>query len=55
MNTQLYSEREGAFFQPDDYITRGQHFHDEAFRLWQLEEGRASLKNLQALAVLYPG
>ncbi|CAD0089810.1 unnamed protein product, partial [Aureobasidium vineae] len=40
---------------PDDYITRGQHFHDEAFRLWHLEEGRASLRNLQALSVLYPG
>ncbi|CAD0114866.1 unnamed protein product, partial [Aureobasidium uvarum] len=40
---------------PDDYITRGQHFHDEAFRLWYLEEGRASLKNLQGLSVLYPG
>lgn len=51
----LWSEHEGAFFQPDDYITRGQHFHDEAFRLWQLEEGRASLTNLQALAILYPG
>ncbi|KAI4723345.1 hypothetical protein E4T48_00472 [Aureobasidium sp. EXF-10727] len=51
----LYSEKEGAFFQPDDYITRGQHFHDEAFRLWHLEEGRASLTNLQALSVLYPG
>ncbi|KAI5209046.1 hypothetical protein E4T39_01043 [Aureobasidium subglaciale] len=51
----LYSEREGAFFQPDDYLTRGQQFHDEAFRLWQLEEGRATLKNLQALAIMYPG
>ncbi|KAI5254879.1 hypothetical protein E4T42_02115 [Aureobasidium subglaciale] len=51
----LYSEREGAFFQPDDYLTRGQQFHDEAFRLWQLEEGRATLTNLQALAIMYPG
>ncbi|KAI5276267.1 hypothetical protein E4T47_00937 [Aureobasidium subglaciale] len=51
----LYSEREGAFFQPDDYLTRGQQFHNEAFRLWQLEEGRATLTNLQALAIMYPG
>lgn len=50
---QLYSEQEGAFFQPDDYMTRGQHFHDEAFRLWHLEEGRASIRNVQALCILF--
>ncbi|THW69905.1 hypothetical protein D6D25_00779 [Aureobasidium pullulans] len=49
----LYSEQEGAFFQPDDYMTRGQHFHDEAFRLWHLEEGRASIRNVQALCILF--
>lgn len=52
-HAQLNSEQEGVFYHVDDYMTRGQHFHDEAFRLWQLEEGRASLSNLQALCVLF--
>lgn len=36
----------------DDFITRGQHFYDEALRLWLLEEGRSSLANLQALVLM---
>ena len=50
---QLHSEHEVAFLRSDhDRITRGQHFHDEAVRLWMLEEGRPKLTNMQALCVL---
>lgn len=33
-------------------ITRGEHFCREALRLWLVEEGRESITNLQALAIL---
>nr|OQO30388.1 hypothetical protein B0A51_02348 [Rachicladosporium sp. CCFEE 5018] len=46
------SEHPAAFVHTDDFISRGEHFHDEALRLWLLEEGRASLTNLQALIIL---
>lgn len=50
---QLHSEHDVAFSSDaKDRITRGQHFHDEAIRLWNLEEGRPSLTNIQALCVL---
>ncbi|KAK6434449.1 hypothetical protein LTR95_009366 [Oleoguttula sp. CCFEE 5521] len=46
------SEHPAAFLHTDDFISRGEHFHYEALRLWLLEEGRASLTNLQALVIL---
>ncbi|KAK0254365.1 hypothetical protein LTS16_014100 [Friedmanniomyces endolithicus] len=48
----LHVDYQDAFVQPGDLPTRGEHFHDEALHLWLLEEGRASVTNLQALAVL---
>ena len=48
----MNSEHEAAFGEPGNYITRGLQFHEEALRLWLLEEGRPSLTNVQALVVL---
>ncbi|KAF2169515.1 hypothetical protein M409DRAFT_52055 [Zasmidium cellare ATCC 36951] len=49
----LQSEHEVAFSgEGRDRITRGRHFHDEALRLWALEEYRPSLTNIQALCIL---
>ncbi|KAH9828416.1 GAL4-like Zn(II)2Cys6 (or C6 zinc) binuclear cluster DNA-binding domain [Teratosphaeria destructans] len=48
----LYAEYDAAFVQPDEYVTRGQHFHEEALRLWVLENGQANVANLQALLIL---
>ncbi|KAK0345930.1 hypothetical protein LTR59_008974 [Friedmanniomyces endolithicus] len=48
----LHVDYQDAFVQPGDLPTRGKHFHDEALHLWLLEAGRASVTNLQALAVL---
>ncbi|KAF2767472.1 hypothetical protein EJ03DRAFT_149372 [Teratosphaeria nubilosa] len=48
----LYAEYDEAFVQPDEYVTRGQHFHEEALRLWVLENGQANVVNLQALLIL---
>ncbi|KAK4497562.1 hypothetical protein PRZ48_012013 [Zasmidium cellare] len=49
----LHSEHEVAFSgEGRDRITRGLHFHDEALRLWALEEYRPSLTNIQALCIL---
>ncbi|OQV10558.1 Fungal Zn2-Cys6 binuclear cluster domain-containing protein [Cladophialophora immunda] len=36
-----YSDLPGAFSDPDDPDTWGEHFYDEARRLWDREEGRA--------------
>ncbi|ETI21950.1 hypothetical protein G647_06020 [Cladophialophora carrionii CBS 160.54] len=47
-----YSDLAGAFADPDDPETWGEHFYDEAKRLWDREEGRASLINLQGLYLL---
>ena len=50
---QLHSEHDAAFSEPSrDRIARGQNFHDEAIRLWALEEKRPTLTNIQALCVL---
>lgn len=46
------SEIDAAFAAPGDLITRGLHFHKEALRLWNVEAGKPSLTNLQALLVL---
>ncbi|OAL32788.1 hypothetical protein AYO20_07744 [Fonsecaea nubica] len=42
----------GAFSDPDDLDTWGEHFYDEARRLWDREEGRSSMTNLQGLYLL---
>jgi hypothetical protein len=47
-----YSDLPGAFSDPDDPETWGEHFYDEAKRLWDREEGHASLINLQGLYLL---
>ena len=49
---QQYSEVEEAFAVPGQLLTRGEHFHDEAIRLWRLEGERASLATIQALLIL---
>ena len=50
---QLQSEHDAAFSEASrDRIARGQHYHDEAMRLWALEEKRLTLTNIQALCVL---
>ncbi|EXJ71717.1 uncharacterized protein A1O5_05525 [Cladophialophora psammophila CBS 110553] len=47
-----YSDLPGAFADPDDPDTWGEHFYDEARRLWDREEGRTSMTNLQGLYLL---
>lgn len=50
---QLHSDHEVSFADENrERILRGQHFHDEALRLWTLEEGRPTLTNMQGLCVL---
>ncbi|EHA22972.1 hypothetical protein ASPNIDRAFT_37001 [Aspergillus niger ATCC 1015] len=41
-----------VFAIPDDETSRGEHFYAEAERLWNAEEGRASLANIQAVALM---
>ncbi|KAI7170296.1 hypothetical protein KC316_g8283 [Hortaea werneckii] len=48
----LSAEYLEVFFEAGDYTSRGRQFHEEAMRLWLLEEGRASVTNLQALVIL---
>ncbi|KAI7214483.1 hypothetical protein KC333_g5995 [Hortaea werneckii] len=48
----LSAEYRDVFFEADEYTSRGRQFHEEAMRLWLLEEGRASVTNLQALIIL---
>jgi hypothetical protein len=51
----LSSEHSAAFLRPEDLMSRGEHFHKEALRLWILERGRASVTNIQALIILSMG
>ena len=48
----LSSEHSATFLRPDDLMSRGEHFHKEALRLWILERGKASLTNIQALIIV---
>lgn len=48
----LSSEHSATFLRPDDLMSRGEHFHKEAYRLWILERGKASVTNLQALIIM---
>ncbi|KKK19120.1 hypothetical protein AOCH_002437 [Aspergillus ochraceoroseus] len=47
-----YSDFPEVFGVPDDIASRGQHFFMEAERLWQAQEGRPSLANIQAVALM---
>lgn len=47
----LSSEHSATFLRPDDLMSRGEHFHNEALRLWLLEDGKASVTNIQALVI----
>jgi hypothetical protein len=47
----MSSEHSAAFLRPDDLVSRGEHFHNEALRLWLLEGGKASVTNIQALVI----
>lgn len=49
---QLFSEHDSAYSVPGYGLSRGEHFLQEALRLWTIEEGRESLANLQALTLL---
>lgn len=51
-NGVLSSEHSATFLRPDDLMSRGEHFHKEALRLWILERGKASLTNIQALIIM---
>ena len=42
----------GAFSRPGNWFQRGQHFYNEAIRLWLNETGRPSLTTIQALGIL---
>jgi hypothetical protein len=48
----LSSDHSAAFLRPEDLMSRGEHFHKEALRLWILERGKASVTNIQALIIL---
>ncbi|GAB7331064.1 hypothetical protein MBLNU13_g02554t1 [Cladosporium sp. NU13] len=48
----LSSEHSATFLRPDDLMSRGEHFHKEALRLWILERGKASVTNIQALIIM---
>ncbi|EME44927.1 hypothetical protein DOTSEDRAFT_70844 [Dothistroma septosporum NZE10] len=48
-----YSELDVAFTEPGNLATRGERFHREAVRLWNIEEGKGSITNMQALNILH--
>ncbi|PWY73678.1 C6 transcription factor [Aspergillus heteromorphus CBS 117.55] len=48
----IYSDFPEVFAIPDDETSRGQHFYNEAERLWKAEEGQVSLVNIQAVALM---
>ena len=51
----LYSNHPLVYAFDNDNASRGAHFADEVARLWSIEEGRASLTNLQGLVILSLG
>ena len=48
----MFSDDAEAHARPGDILSRGEQFHFEAIRLWNLQEGRASLVNLQAILII---
>lgn len=49
---QLRCEHEKAFAHQARLASRGEHCHQEALRLWETENGRASVSNIQAHLLL---
>lgn len=49
---QFYSEREEVFVTTGEYMTRGQHFHDESLRLLVGLEARTHLTTIQGRLIL---
>lgn len=49
---QLFSEVDLAYSASGEALHRGEHFLEEALRLWEEEHGRPSLVTLQALNIL---
>ncbi|KAL6229398.1 hypothetical protein BDW75DRAFT_245763 [Aspergillus navahoensis] len=47
-----YSPYPEVYAVPGDVASRGQHFFEEAEMRWKAEEGRPSLANIQALAIM---
>ncbi|KAL5043834.1 hypothetical protein BDW71DRAFT_216100 [Aspergillus fruticulosus] len=47
-----YSPYPEVYAVPGDAASRGQHFFEEAEMRWKAEEGRPSLANIQALAIM---
>lgn len=48
----MFSDDAEAFMRPGEPLSRGEQFHLETLRLWQIEEGRATLVNIQAVITL---
>ncbi|KAJ5324749.1 Transcription factor [Penicillium atrosanguineum] len=48
----VYSDSPDAFFNLEDTFSRGQHFLQEAERLWAAQRGRQTLPNIQALLMM---
>ncbi|KAL2800285.1 fungal-specific transcription factor domain-containing protein [Aspergillus keveii] len=48
----IYSHYPEVYGAPGDVYSRGQHFFEEAERQWKAQEGRPSLANIQALALM---
>lgn len=49
---QAYSDSPDAFSNPEDTFSRGQHFFQEAEKLWTAQRGRQTLSNIQALLMM---
>ncbi|PLB48051.1 C6 transcription factor [Aspergillus steynii IBT 23096] len=47
-----YSDFPELFSCPGDLSSKGKHFFTEAERLWEAEDGHASLSNIQAIAIM---
>ncbi|OJJ42822.1 hypothetical protein ASPZODRAFT_104512 [Penicilliopsis zonata CBS 506.65] len=52
-NACAYSDYPESYADPDEACSKGQHFYDEAKRLYEQEEGVIALTTVQALAVLW--
>lgn len=49
---QLHSELDEVFCHPGRLLTRGQHFHDEAARLWKLQTKRDTVADLCTASIM---
>lgn len=51
----MFSDIPEAFVVPGEFVTRGQNFHEEAMRLWRIEERKGlapSVVGLQSFMIL---